>query len=155
MASRAQAESGGGGGTLGALFILFIIAMLILLSAGAALDGAAGATTSDYQLGNVEIQERVDNHVVEKHGTKARDVLNRPGTREYWYSASRETVMVAKCDASTCACSFIAGRGLPWGQVPFDPSWLNGQLELTTYFMQVVAKISVVQRDGYAFLGTW
>lgn len=156
MASQAHVESRGGGGVFGTLCVLIIIVVLVKpLFAGPVLDGATASSTTNYQLGGVQIQERTDNHVVDKHGVKARDVLNRPGTREYWYSASRETVMVAKCDANTCACSFIAARGLPWGQQAFQPFWLDGQLELTTYFMSLNAKIEACRRDAYIPLGIW
>ena len=142
-----QAGTSGGGGLL--LVVVFVGLLLFVL---------AGAVPMEGLDGDVVIQERADNHVAEKHGTKARDVVTRNdgNPREYSYSATRRAVMVAKCDTANCACMIIGSEGMPFGGgAPFNPSWLNGHLELTSYFMSPYAYRKALIEGNYTYLGTW
>lgn len=137
MTARGQSATGNGG------LALAVIAFILL---GFVLVGNFGA---------LEVVPRSDAHVETKHGTAARDLLREPGPREYHYSASRETVMVSRCDASTCAVMYIGVRGMAVQRETFRPEMLNGRLELTSHFMSRARREAVIQRDGYVYLGMW
>ncbi|NLF01348.1 MAG: hypothetical protein GX601_10270 [Anaerolineales bacterium] len=149
--ARESSGSGGGGGALLLIAAIGIIAVLVLASgAVASLDSA----TSSIAVGGVEVQERADNHVLEKHGTSARETLQRSGQREYHYSASRETVMVSACDGTNCACMFVGVRGRDVTGVS-GPQAIAGGLELSCYYMPVLRRATVIMRDGYSYMGRW
>lgn len=136
----AQAEQRHGGG--GALFLLALLAFM----AGFVLVSGLSA---------IEVQTRADNHVEVKHGPLAREVLQRPGPRDYHFSASRQTVMVSRCEAVTCAVSYWGARGREIVVGEFHPTQMDGALELTSHFMSRGRRDVVIERDGYVLLGTW
>lgn len=103
----------------------------------------------------IEIVPRADGHVEAKHGTQARDVLRRPEPCEWHYSAGRQTVMRSRCDATTCAVSFLGAQGRHIVAGAFDPAQMDGALELSSYFMARERRETVIRRDRYVYLGAW
>ena len=144
----AQPASSSGGG--GILVLLLVVVVVFGLAGAASLDSA----TSSIAVGGVEVQERADNHVAEKHGASAQDTLRRAPRRDYHYSASRETVMVSACDGTNCACMFVGVRGRNVTGLS-GPQAIAGGLELSCYYMNIPRRAAVIVRDGYTYMGGW
>lgn len=136
MATSERSHSGGG---------LWVLAAIGLIIAAFVLAGNS----------RLDVVPRADGHVEAKHGTAARDILRSPGPRDYHYSAVRETVMVSRCDTTTCALMYIGARGLGIQPGTFRPEILNGRLELTSHFCSLARREAIIRRDGYIYLGTW
>jgi len=135
-----QAQRRGG---IGAFCLLCCVGLLAL-----GFVVAVGGTT-------IEVVPRADGHVEAKHGTQARDVLRRPEPCEWHYSAGRQTVMRSRCDATTCAVSFLGAQGRHIVAGAFDPAQMDGALELSSYFMARERRETVIRRDRYVYLGAW
>ena len=74
----------------------------------------------------IEVVPRADGHVESKHGTAAREVLQRPEPCEWHYSPSRQVVMRSRCDATTCAVSFLGAQGRGIAAASFAPALMGG-----------------------------
>ena len=135
-----QAQRRGGGGPFCLLCCVGLLALGFVV--------AVGETA-------IEVVPRADGHVESKHGTAAREVLQRPEPCEWHYSPSRQVVMRSRCDATTCAVSFLGAQGRGIAAASFAPAQMDGALELSSYFMARERRETVIARDRYVFLGVW
>ncbi len=149
--AREAPRTGGGGG---ALLLVLVLGAAAVLGLSAAATAGLDAGTSSIAVGSVHVRERADNHVAEKHGTSARETLQRAPRRDYYYSQSRETVMVTACDGTNCACMFVGVKGKNVTGLT-GPAAVAGGLELSCYYMAQSRVATVVVRDGYAYMGRW
>lgn len=130
--------------------LILIVSFFVLVGALVPEDGVAV---------DVPIEARADGHVEEGHGTKARDVTARnndgDGKREYWWSQRRNAMLVSKCAGTQCTCLFVDTRGMMFDSNTFDPTYIAGRGEITSYFCSTSRKAAIIIRDGYNLLGTW
>ena len=114
-------------------------------------------------LGDIALQERVDEHATVKHGSTAINVIQRDwdqDTIEVYVSFQRRSLAIVKREPSLVMVAFVdisdrMGMALALFEMEAMPSWtvvkglINGGLEITHFGMPPNRWLVTQARDGY------